>query len=106
MTMATSPTEVTAAITRVMRDDRGRCLAILTAKIGSSGRAEDALQDAVASALVHWGRSGVPDVPRAWLLKVACGKRSTACAPPAASRRTRTTSPCWRKRKRPKPTPT
>ena len=33
--------------------------------------AEDALQDAFLTALVHWPRDGVPEHPRAWLLQTA-----------------------------------
>jgi RNA polymerase sigma-70 factor (ECF subfamily) len=33
--------------------------------------AEDVLQDAVVQALKHWPDTGVPDNPRAWLLKTA-----------------------------------
>lgn len=65
---------IAAAVERVLREDRGRCLAILTARIGDLGQAEEALQEAAASALVHWGRAGLPDAPRAWLLRVALRK--------------------------------
>ncbi|WP_439605140.1 RNA polymerase sigma factor, partial [Shinella sp.] len=46
-------------------------MAALVARLGDFQRAEDALQEAGISALLHWGRSGVPESPRAWLLKVA-----------------------------------
>lgn len=62
---------VARALSLVMREDRGRLMAALVARLGDFQRAEDALQEAGISALLHWGRSGLPDSPRAWLLKVA-----------------------------------
>jgi RNA polymerase sigma factor (sigma-70 family) len=68
-----------------MRQDRGRLLAALIARLRDFQLAEDALQEAIESALVHWGRSGLPVSPQGWLLKVALRKaidriRSTARA--------------------------
>lgn len=65
---------VEAALARVLHDDRGRLLAALVARTGDFQRAEDALQDAAASALVHWGRAGVPSSPTGWLLRAALRK--------------------------------
>jgi RNA polymerase sigma factor (sigma-70 family) len=65
---------VTRALGEVMRQDRGRLLAALVARLGSFQLAEDALQEAGLSALVHWGRSGLPASPQAWLLTVASRK--------------------------------
>lgn len=62
---------VTRALSAVMQQDRGRLMAALVARLGDFQRAEDALQEAGISALLHWGRNGLPDSPRAWLLKVA-----------------------------------
>ena len=59
------------AIEAVMREDRGRLLAALIARFRDFQLAEDALQEAATSALVHWGRSGLPHSPQGWLLKVA-----------------------------------
>lgn len=57
-----------------MREDRGRLTAALIRTLGSFDLAEDALQDATEKALIHWGRSGLPDNPQAWLLQV--GRRA------------------------------
>ncbi len=65
---------VTRALNAVMRDDRGRLIAALIARLRDFQLAEDALQEAAASALVHWGRIGLPDNPHGWLLKVALRK--------------------------------
>jgi RNA polymerase sigma-70 factor (ECF subfamily) len=63
-----------AALEQVLRAERGRLLAALIARIGDFQRAEDALQEASASALVHWRRAGPPDRPVAWLLRTALRK--------------------------------
>jgi RNA polymerase sigma factor (sigma-70 family) len=57
-----------------MREDRGRLMAALVSRLRDMQRAEDALQDAMASALVHWGRNGIPVSPKGWLLQVAWRK--------------------------------
>ncbi len=61
-------------LVQVLRQDRGRLLAALVARTGNFQRAEDALQDAAASALVHWDRAGVPTSPTGWLLRAALRK--------------------------------
>ncbi|PWK59612.1 RNA polymerase sigma factor [Roseicyclus mahoneyensis] len=62
---------VSRELDRVMRADRGRLLAILAAGLRDLGLAEEVLHDAAISALAHWGRSGLPASPQAWLLQVA-----------------------------------
>lgn len=63
-----------ALLSKVLQQDRGRLLAALIARVGDFQRAEDALQEAAASALVHWGRAGVPASPQGWLLRAALRK--------------------------------
>lgn len=62
---------VTNALTAVMAEDRGRMLATLIARLNNFQLAEDALHEAATSALSHWGRTGLPHSPKAWLLTVA-----------------------------------
>ncbi|WP_299343804.1 sigma-70 family RNA polymerase sigma factor [uncultured Maritalea sp.] len=62
------------AINDVMSNDRGRLLAGLISRLSDFQLAEDALQEALISALSHWGRSGIPHAPTAWLMKVALNK--------------------------------
>ncbi len=74
---------VTRALDAVLRQDRGRLIAALIARLRDFQLAEDALQDAAVSALSHWGRVGLPASPQGWLLRVAYRKaidrlRSTA----------------------------
>jgi len=64
-------TLASATLETVMREDRGRLLAALIARFGDFQLAEDALQEALASALANWTRGDVPDRPQGWLLKVA-----------------------------------
>lgn len=55
---------VSLAIEALVRTDRGRLLSALIARLKNFQLAEDALQDALASAVVHWGRAGLPASPR------------------------------------------
>jgi RNA polymerase sigma-70 factor (ECF subfamily) len=74
MTAAPGPAgaiAVSRELDRVMRADRGRLLSILAAGLRDIGLAEEVLQEAAASALSHWTRSGLPASPAGWLLKVA-----------------------------------
>jgi predicted RNA polymerase sigma factor len=65
---------VAKALEAVLRQDRGRLLAALAYRLGSLQLAEDALQEAGISALVHWGREGLPHSPQGWLIRVAFRK--------------------------------
>ena len=51
-----------------MTEEWPRCVAILTRVLGDLERAEDAVQDAFATALERWPRTGVPDNPGAWIV--------------------------------------
>ncbi|MFN3276383.1 MAG: RNA polymerase sigma factor [Paracoccus sp. (in: a-proteobacteria)] len=62
---------VSRELDRVLRADRGRLLAALTAVLRDLSLAEDVLQEAAVSALSHWGRTGLPNSPQGWLLQVA-----------------------------------
>lgn len=53
------------------RASYGRLLAWLTSRCGSIATAEDALADALATAVRRWPETGVPDNTEAWLLTVA-----------------------------------
>ena len=65
---------VSEALDAVMRADRGRLLAALIVRLRDFQLAEEALQEAATSALIHWGRAGVPHSPQGWLLRVALRK--------------------------------
>jgi RNA polymerase sigma factor (sigma-70 family) len=66
--------DVSATLSDLIRVDKGRLLSALIAKFRSFDLAEDALQEALASAHLHWGRSGVPHNPRGWLYAAASRK--------------------------------
>jgi RNA polymerase sigma-70 factor (ECF subfamily) len=55
----------------VFKEEWGRSLAILTRVLGDIELAEDALQDAFATAIERWRRDGTPANPGAWLLATA-----------------------------------
>ena len=56
---------------RVFREESGRIIASLIRLSGSFDLAEEAMQDAFASALVHWPARGIPEKPGAWITAVA-----------------------------------
>ena len=63
--------ELRTAVEAVFRRESGRIIATLIRQTGSFDRAEEALQDALAAALVHWQGKGVPENPGAWITAVA-----------------------------------
>ena len=65
---------VSKALDAVMRNDKGRLMAALVSRLRSFQLAEDALQEASISALVHWSREGLPHSPQGWLIRVAFRK--------------------------------
>ena len=59
------------AIEQAARDSYGRLLAFLAAHSRDVAGAEDALAEALKTALETWPRTGVPEKPEAWLLVAA-----------------------------------
>jgi RNA polymerase sigma-70 factor (ECF subfamily) len=55
----------------VFREEGGRIIASLIRLSGSFDLAEEAMQDAFASALVTWPSRGIPEKPGAWITAVA-----------------------------------
>ncbi|HUE55675.1 MAG TPA: sigma factor, partial [Candidatus Udaeobacter sp.] len=58
-------------IERVARESYGRLVAYLSVHTRDLASAEDALSEALVSALKAWPRDGVPQNPEAWLLTAA-----------------------------------
>ncbi|MCC5953170.1 MAG: sigma-70 family RNA polymerase sigma factor [Acidimicrobiia bacterium] len=58
----------------VFRAESGRALATIARLVGDLDLAEDAVQEAFATALSHWPTSGVPDNPGAWITTTARNK--------------------------------
>lgn len=67
----TSSSETTQAIATVYRTDWSRIVATLIRLVGDFDLAEEAVQEAFAAAVRQWPISGVPDCPRAWIIKTA-----------------------------------
>ena len=59
------------AVEQAFREESDRILATLIRFLGDFDKAEEALQDAMATALERWPRDGVPDNPPAWITTVA-----------------------------------
>lgn len=55
----------------VFREESGRIIASLIRLSGSFDLAEEAMQDAFASALINWPERGIPEKPGAWITAVA-----------------------------------
>jgi RNA polymerase sigma-70 factor, ECF subfamily len=60
-----------ASAEAVFRREHGRIIASLIRLCGSFDRAEEAMQEALAAALAHWPRRGVPANPAAWIMTAA-----------------------------------
>ena len=58
-------------IENVFHEESGRIVSTLIRLSGSFDLAEEALQEAFASALVNWENNGIPNNPGAWLTTVA-----------------------------------
>jgi RNA polymerase sigma-70 factor (ECF subfamily) len=59
------------SLEQIYRDEWGRIVATLIRLLGSFDLAEEAAQQAFASALEQWPQQGVPANPRAWLVSTA-----------------------------------
>jgi len=62
---------VALAVEEVYRADWGRIVATLIRLFGDFDLAEECAQEAFAAAVVQWQESGVPEVPRAWIIQTA-----------------------------------
>ncbi|HEX3679867.1 MAG TPA: sigma-70 family RNA polymerase sigma factor [Galbitalea sp.] len=80
--------DVRSTVTAVSRSDWGRIVSGLIRLTGDWTLAEDATQDAFATALQRWSADGIPDNPAAWLTTTA-RNRAIDRLRSAASERTR-----------------
>lgn len=71
--MAEMPNQILAQqlLSKVAREDYGRFFSALMGNLRNFHLTEDCLQDAFASALIHWSRNGPPPSPQGWLLQTA-----------------------------------
>jgi len=58
-------------IEALARAETGRLLGVLLRDVRDFQMAEDCLQEALESALVHWARNGLPSAPAGWVLQAA-----------------------------------
>ncbi len=58
-------------IERVFREEYGRAVAVLARVFGDIGIAEEAVQEAFATALTRWPDSGTPPAPAGWIITTA-----------------------------------
>src|SRR5215470_13362718 len=63
--------DIRAAAESLFRQESGRIIASLIRVSGSFDRAEEALQEAFASALASWPVKGIPENPAAWVMTTA-----------------------------------
>jgi RNA polymerase sigma-70 factor, ECF subfamily len=68
------PADAAAAVEAVYRAEWGRIVAALIRLLGDFDLAEECAQEAFAAAVDQWRESGVPDLPRAWLIQTARNK--------------------------------
>ena len=59
------------SVEQVFREEWSRAVSILIRVLGDFELAEDAVQDAFATALERWERDGVPQNPGAWIVTAA-----------------------------------
>ena len=65
------PAVTHAEIERVFRDQYGRAVAVLARVFGDIDIAEDAVQEAFATAVARWPDSGMPPAPAGWIITTA-----------------------------------
>ena len=63
--------DAAAEIERTFRHWSGRAVATLIRVLGDFDLAEEAVQDAFATAIERWPRDGLPDNPEAWIMTTA-----------------------------------
>jgi RNA polymerase sigma-70 factor (ECF subfamily) len=68
------PLEAAAAVETVYRAEWGRIVATLIGIVGDFDLAEECAQEAFTAAVDQWRDSGVPDLPRAWIIQTAKNK--------------------------------
>jgi RNA polymerase sigma factor (sigma-70 family) len=62
---------VPSSVEDLLRELAPQVLGALVRRSGDFDAAEDAVQEALLAAALHWPRAGVPAKPRAWLVKTA-----------------------------------
>ncbi|MEI9951680.1 MAG: sigma-70 family RNA polymerase sigma factor [Pseudomonadota bacterium] len=71
----------------LLRELAPQVLAAVVRRYADFGAAEDAVQEALTAAAVQWPRTGLPENPRAWLIRVAARKLTDQIRSESARRR-------------------
>jgi RNA polymerase sigma-70 factor (ECF subfamily) len=66
--------DISDQVTAIVRAEHGRVVATLIRRLGDIDLAEDAVADALVTALERWPRDGIPPNPGAWLTTTAGNK--------------------------------
>jgi RNA polymerase sigma-70 factor, ECF subfamily len=67
-TVINTPTNLNTLVEEIYRAESRRVFATLVRLVRDFDLAEEALHEAFAAAVERWGREGIPDRPRAWLV--------------------------------------
>ncbi|WNV83986.1 DUF6596 domain-containing protein [Umezawaea sp. Da 62-37] len=62
---------MTTGVEDLLRELAPQVLGVLVRRFGDFSAAEDAVQEALLAAALHWPSDGLPDNPRGWLLQAA-----------------------------------
>ena len=65
------PASAATEVERVFREEHGRAVAVLVRVFGDIDIAEEAVQDAFATALQRWPSAGLPPSPAGWIITTA-----------------------------------
>jgi RNA polymerase sigma-70 factor (ECF subfamily) len=65
------PDDIDTAVSAVYRSDWGRILATVIRLTGNLAVAEESTQEAFEAAVGQWRRDGIPEHPRAWLIRTS-----------------------------------
>jgi RNA polymerase sigma factor (sigma-70 family) len=76
-----------ARVEALLRDETPRVLGALVHRYGRFDACEDAVQEALLAAAGQWPEQGLPDNPRAWLIRVAARRLTDQLRSEAARRR-------------------
>jgi RNA polymerase sigma-70 factor (ECF subfamily) len=68
---STPKSDIAQAISDLHRAEWGRIVGILIRLVGDFDLAEEAAQEAFAAAVNQWEANGIPDLPRAWIIRAA-----------------------------------
>jgi predicted RNA polymerase sigma factor len=87
---------LTARIEDLLRELAPQVLGAVVRRYGDFDAAEDAVQEALLAAAMHWPAEGLPDNPRGWFIQTAVRRLTDQYRSDQARRRRRSRPPCAR----------